>query len=235
MLRAAGELYLLIQPPALEDLRLDDGQRTRVAALSARAGKRWMETFGDPARLVSASERVRLALEQARANEAEVDAILSASQRRRLRQLALQSEGLAAFREPEVVQGLELSPRQRAQIRAIEDSVVIGQLREMRAGGMLGDDVNKPHEPDGPRAMERAIAVLSAEQSQRWSEMVGELIHGQLSAFPMPFSATTPERPTRRAAVTPHPDASARPELGLRKKSSQRKPIAQHEPSDHIS
>ena len=47
ILRAAGELYLLIQPPALDDLRLDDGQRAKVAELSASAGKRWMETFGD--------------------------------------------------------------------------------------------------------------------------------------------------------------------------------------------
>ena len=141
------------------------------------------------------AERVRLALEQARANETEVDAILSASQRLRLRQLSLQSEGLGAFREPEVVQGLGLSPRQREQIRAIEEEILIGQVREMRAGGMLGDAGNKPREPEGPRAMERALAVLTAEQSRRWSELVGEPIHGQLSAFPMPFS---PQRDPKR-------------------------------------
>ena len=195
VLRAAGELYLLIQPPALDDLRLDDGQRAKVAELSARAGKRWMETFGDRGRLVPPAERVRLALEQARANQTEVDAILSASQRLRLRQLALQSEGPGAFREPEVVQGLGLSPRQREQIRAIEEEVLIGQVREMRAGGMLGDAGNRPREQEGPRAMERALAVLTAEQSRRWSEMVGEPIDGQLSAFPMPFS---PQRDPKR-------------------------------------
>ena len=201
VLRAAGELYLLIQPPALDDLRLDDGQRAKVAELSARAGKRWMETFGDRGRLVPPAERIRLALEQARANETEVDAILSASQRLRLRQLALQSEGLGAFREPEVVEGLGLSPRQREQIRAIEEEVLIGQVREMRAGGMLGDAGNKPRESEGPRAMERALAVLTAEQSRRWSEMVGEPIHGQLSAFPMPFS---PQRDPKRRPLD-HP------------------------------
>jgi len=196
VLRAAGELYLLIQPPALDDLRLDEGQRARVAELSARAGKRWIETFGDRGRLVPPAERVRLALEQVRANQTEIDAILSTSQRLRLRQLALQSEGLGAFREPEVVEGLGLSPRQREQIRAIEEEVRIGQVREMRAGGLLADAANKPHEPEGPRAMERALAVLTAEQSRRWREMVGEPIHGQLSAFPMPFR---PQRDPKRA------------------------------------
>jgi hypothetical protein len=187
----------LIQPPALDDLRLDDGQRAKVAELSARAGKRWMETFGDRGRPVTPADRVRLALEQARANETEVDAILSAPQRLRLRQLALQSEGLGAFREPEVVEGLGLSPRQREQIRAIEEEILIGQVREMRAGGTLGDAGIKPREPEGPRAMERALAALTAEQSRRWSEMVGTPIHGQLSAFPMPFS---PQRDPRRRA-----------------------------------
>jgi hypothetical protein len=138
---------------------------------------------------------VRLAFDQARANETEVDAILSASQRRRLRQLSLQSEGLGAFREPEVVQGLGLSPRQREQIRAIEEEVLIGQMREMRAGGMPGDAGTKPRELEVPKAMERALAVLTAEQSRRWSELVGEAIDGQLSAFPMPFS---PQRDPKR-------------------------------------
>ena len=110
VLRAAGELYLLIQPSALDDLRLDPGQRAKVAELSARAGKRWLESFGDPARQPRAAERVRLALEQARVNEAEVDAILTQSQRLRLRQIALQAEGSGAFREPEVVDALRLTP-----------------------------------------------------------------------------------------------------------------------------
>ena len=134
MLRAAGQLYLLAQPSALDDLRLDEGQRAKVADLSARAGRRWMDAFGDPARLPPPAERVRIALEQARANEAEVDAILTPSQRVRLRQIALQSEGPAAFREPEVVEALGLTPGQRERIRAIEEEILFGQMREMQSG-----------------------------------------------------------------------------------------------------
>jgi hypothetical protein len=94
-----------------------------------------------------------------------------------------------------VVQGLGLSARQREQIRAIEEEVLIGQVREMQAEGMLGDGGAKLREPEGPKAMERALAVLTAEQSRRWSELVGEAIDGQLSAFPMPFS---PQRDAKR-------------------------------------
>ena len=134
VLRAAGELYLLAQPSALDDLRLDKGQRAKVADLSDRAGKRWMESFGDPAHRRPPVERVRIALEQARANEAEVDAILTPSQRVRLRQIALQSEGPAAFREPEVVEALGLKPGQRERIRAIEEENLFSQMREMQSG-----------------------------------------------------------------------------------------------------
>ena len=149
VLRAAGELYLLAQPSALDDLRLDEGQRAKVADLSDRAGRRWMESFGDPAHRRPPVERVRIALEQARANEAEVDAILTPSQRVRLRQIALQSEGPAAFREPEVVEALGLTPGQRERIRAIEEEALFGQIRELpigegpRGGRQAGDGAHR--------------------------------------------------------------------------------------------
>ena len=140
VLRAAGELYLLAQPSAHDDLRLDESQRAKVADLSDRAGRRWIEAFGDPAHLRPPVERARLALEQARANEAEVDAILLPSQRVRLRQIALQSEGPAAFREPEVVEALGLTarparadPRDRGGVRPPPDARdPIGKVAEGR-------------------------------------------------------------------------------------------------------
>ncbi|MGP0063269.1 MAG: serine/threonine protein kinase [Isosphaeraceae bacterium] len=188
VLRAAGQLYLLIQPTALDDLRLDEGQRARVAELSSRAAARWTDAFGDPARLPSPSERIRIGLEQARANEAEVDAILTPPQRVRLRQIALQSEGLAAFREPEVVEALGLTPGQREQIRAIEDQTLFGQIREMQSGKSL-EDAGKP-------AMGRILVVLTTEQARHWNELTGDPIRGPLSAFPMPFR---PQHKPKRA------------------------------------
>jgi eukaryotic-like serine/threonine-protein kinase len=189
VLRAAGELYLLAQPAAHDDLRLDEGQRAKVADLSDRAGRRWTLAFGDRAHPRPAVERVRLALEQARANEAEVDAILTPSQRVRLRQIALQSEGPAAFREPEVVEALALTPGQRERIRAIEEELLFGQMREMQSG-KAPDNAVKP-------LVERILAVLAADQAERWKEMAGEPILGPLSPFPAPFR---PQRDPKRTA-----------------------------------
>ncbi len=190
VLRAAGQLYLLIQPAALDDLQLDEGQRKKVADLSARAAARWTKTFGDPPRLPPPAERVRIALEQARANESEVDAILTSVQRFRLRQIALQSEGLAAFREPEVVEALGLSHGQREQIRGIEDEAFFGQIRPRRSG--------EAHEDIGRAAMARVLAILAPEQVQRWSELAGDPIRGPLSPFPIPFRPQPEAKPAPR-------------------------------------
>ena len=194
VLRAAGDLFLLIQPTSLNDLRLDEGQRARVADLSSRAGKRWMETFGDPDRLPHAADRVRLGLEQARANQAEIETILTSTQQHRLRQIALQSEGAGAFREPEVVDALRLTSEQRERIRAIEEEALIGQLREMRSG-IAPVEGAKARGPKGPSAWERILAVLTADQSRRWRELVGEPIRGPLRAFPTSFGP--PRAPSR--------------------------------------
>jgi eukaryotic-like serine/threonine-protein kinase len=158
-----------------------------VAHLWARAGRRWTDAFGDPAHPPTPAERTRLALEQARDNEAEIDAILTPPQLVRLRQIALQSEGPTAFREPEVVEALGLTPSQRERIRAIREAIFFGQMREIQAG-KAPEDAAKP-------AMERIQTVLTAEQARRWKELAGEPIHGPLNTFPTPLQ---PVRDPRR-------------------------------------
>jgi hypothetical protein len=138
---------------------------------------------------------VRLALEQARDNEAEVDAILTPAQHRRLRQLALQSEGSGAFREPEVIDALRLTPAQREQIRAIEEEFRFSQMRELGSGPLSGE-ATKPRAMRAIQGMDGILRVLTGEQLRRWREMAGEPIRGTLRAFPMPFSAPRdPNRP----------------------------------------
>jgi serine/threonine protein kinase len=179
VLRAAGELYLLAQPTALDDLRLDEGQRRKVADLSARAGRRYLDAFGDPGHLPAPAERVRIALEQVRANESEMDAILTPSQRARLRQIALQSEGPTAFREPEVVEALGLTPAQRERIHMIAEEALSRQNRDIRG--------EKASDAAAMSPMRRILAVLDPRQARRWGEMAGEPVRGPLSVFPMPF------------------------------------------------
>jgi serine/threonine protein kinase len=174
VLHAAGKLYLLCQPPVLDDLGLDGGQRAKMRSLTARVGKEWLASFRDIGRLPPA-ERRRRATVRARANEAAVNAILAPKQQARLRQIALQAEGVGAFLEPEVVAALSLTAEQREQIRALEEEALFGWMR--------------PPAPGGKSPGERALEVLTREQARLWRGMTGVPVRGLVSPFavPMPF------------------------------------------------
>ena len=191
VLQAAGKLYLLANPAVHDDLGLDDGQRKKVKELAARLGKRWTESFNDLARL-SPAERGRRVVEQARADEADVNAILTGVQQTRLRQIGLQADGPGAFRDPEVAADLRLTAEQRERIRAIEDDAFFSWMRMAafppRPGG--GPDAAK----DRP-ANERILEALTPEQVARWKEMTGEPFKGSLMPSPPPFGPPPPPSP----------------------------------------
>jgi serine/threonine protein kinase len=191
VLQAASKLYLLGASDVHDDLGLSADQRTRVKELTARLGKRWVESFNDFSRLTPA-ERGRRVLEQARADEAEVNAILTRAQQTRLRQIALQSEGPGAFRDPEVVAALRLTPAQRDGIRAIEDEAFFAMMRTI-GPPPPGAASPEPRPKERP-ANERILALLTEEQAQRWEEMTGPPFEGALKPFPPPFGPPPPPR-----------------------------------------
>lgn len=196
VLRAANHLYLLVQPPSLDDLRLDERQQARLKEVSARAARQWIESINERSRL-SPAERIQRSLAQARANEADVNAILTPAQRARLHQIALQAEGVGAFREPEVVTGLGLTPDQRDRIRAIEEDVFFSRMRSAEPGTPTAT-LAPSRDPTARPAMERILEVLSEEQSRRWTAMIGDPIRGSLSPFPSPFGPTRVQKPPSR-------------------------------------
>src|SRR5207237_1146936 len=74
------------------------------------------ETFGRPP-----GEREHRRLEMARKQEVEVAGLLSPSEYRRFKEIALQFLGALAFSDPDVAEALQLSPEQKRQFRAIQD------------------------------------------------------------------------------------------------------------------
>ena len=183
MLRAASRLYLLGQPAVCDDLRLDGAQRPRVKEFCARVGKEWRESLEEAGRLPPA-ERGRRAVERARTYEAEVNELLTAPQRLRLRQVALQAEGPGAFGEPEVVSELKLTPEQRDQIRAIEEEAIFSRMRGPRPG--------KPSGASETMTNDRLLAVLTDEQVRRWKAMTGEPARFPITPFGSPNARGLP-------------------------------------------
>ena len=178
VLHAASKLYLLCQQSVLGDLGLTIGQRAKMKALTARVGKEWFDSLGDVGKLAPA-ERRRRATAQARVNEAAVNAILTPAQQARLRQIGLQAEGVGAFREPEVVAALSLTPQQRERLRTIEEGALLAWMRPMAPGKPAG---------------EQALEVLSGEQTRQWRLLTGKPLKGLVNPF---APVLGPRRPTK--------------------------------------
>src|SRR5262249_44723607 len=106
-LQGAWIVPLLGQPTVQDDLRLTEEQRTKISELSQRLGSWWNELGREFARL-SPEERKQRFVEQARASDTEVRQILNLGQQQRTQQIALQLQGVSAFRDPDVAAALKL-------------------------------------------------------------------------------------------------------------------------------
>jgi hypothetical protein len=183
VLQGAGQVFLLGDRTVLEDLRLTAEQKDKVGDMTHRNGEQMMAAFQDFQRLSPEDRRQRF-LDLARTNDAEVNTILTPQQRQRLKQIALQQQGMRAFHDPDVVAALKLTADQKERIRAVEMDL----QREFfpwpgggpgSGGGFGGGPVGPPgSRPDPDQfwrvATEKLQAVLTAEQARRWKEMTGE-------------------------------------------------------------
>ena len=187
ILRSATHFYLLYQPAVLDDLGITDQQRPAIEELTARVGQEWLDSFKDIG-LTSATERARRTLAQARANDARLSELLTPAQHGRLRQIGLQSEGAAAFRDQEVAVAIGLSPLQRERIRTIEDDASFGWLRGRNRPSGAGSQVDSPSQTRSTN--QRLLDVLTEDQIKKWRELTGNGLKQPLLPFGVP--PTTP-------------------------------------------
>lgn len=159
------------------------------------------------------ARRRRLA-RMAEEHERTLATILTEPQRARLAQIALQCQGLFAFKDPDVIQTLQLTAAQRAAIRTIEEQTLwpgfgwpgpgpgpgpMGPLPLGRGPGAPG--LRPPPPPAGhltspPNAsaviMQQVLAVLTPQQVQAWQQMIGPPFEG---AGPELFFGSPPRPP----------------------------------------
>jgi serine/threonine protein kinase len=186
-LQGAGHFYLLLDGVVLNDLRVSTGQRERIAE-ARRLADHCKMPFPEILRLTHEQRRQRF-LDEARANDAAIKTILTSKQQKRLRQIARQARGLATFQDTEVVSRLRLTAEQRERIRGIEMGLFVGKWGFGSRTGPGKDHPPKHPRGPGPRiddqahkaAMDKALAVLTEKQKERWREMIGEPFAGALS------------------------------------------------------
>jgi hypothetical protein len=113
--------------------------------------------------------------------------ILTPRQLKRLGQIEIQAQGVAALMRSEVQKELSLSDKQREEIRSITDAgekevreTLKSPPSDARGWAEVGKKLRKLHQD----TEERALAVLNDEQRKAWKEMTGEPFELKMAAPP---------------------------------------------------
>lgn len=175
VLQADRQLFLLREPAVHADLETTTAQQQQLAAMTEHPTEPRRESFRSP-REVPTDEQRRRTLAIAREHEAALATILSAEQRQRLGQIALQCQGTRALREPDVTKTLKLTAEQKERLRAIE-----AQAFRSFSDRFRKDSTRTESFADLAKAtMQQMLAVLTAEQRQQWRSLTGKPYQGPL-------------------------------------------------------
>ncbi|MGQ9576397.1 MAG: hypothetical protein ACUVUC_13870 [Thermoguttaceae bacterium] len=208
-----SSLMLLGMPEVQKELALSDQQIDQLKQLMAETQKQMRSPFGDMTfqeiQQLSQEERTKLlaearktAEEANKRTEQKINEILEAKQAKRLSELRIQREGLAAMNRPEVAEELGLSEQQQARIRKIQE-----ESRRPPASGFPGPDATPEERREFFTRMQKQrqkveadiLDVLTDQQRAKWAEMKGKEFK-----FPQPkFPAFGPGGPGRPGAFGP--------------------------------
>jgi hypothetical protein len=183
-----GGAGLIANKDVQKELTLTDEQTAKAEAVARVVREKH---HGDFAKLddLDALERFEKTAELVRTmtgetNKALAD-VLKPEQLKRYRQIQLLHLGLMAFTEPDVRSKLKLTDAQVGRIGRINaDSQSQRRALAQGAGGNRGD-MQKKAATIGKEGMDKALAVLSADQKQAWKDMTGEPFEVRSQGFPV--------------------------------------------------
>ena len=182
VIQGAWKHMLLGIPEVQDELKLNGSQRGRVRDVVGDIEPRG-ERFGDFLKM-DRDQRDGAMVDEMRRHETEIAAIMTAEQRGRFEQLALQSRGVLAFREATVMRALDLTPDQRERIRLLENDPERPGGEGGGPGGRPGGVGGGPRFGPGPKgAMDKALAILTPVQLKRWNELIGPKFTGFRGGF----------------------------------------------------
>jgi Spy/CpxP family protein refolding chaperone len=169
-----GSTRLLNRRQVQEELKLTEEQVKQLKEISQKMIKQ-MEELKDlkgPTRFDKMVEKFR------EADEA-VSSVLRPEQRKRLKQLALQMQGLRALATPEVAKELSLTDEQKKKIQeALEGARKQAPDREDFDTPEFRAEARQRMAELMKKTREKVLAMLTDEQRVKWKEMLGEPFKG---------------------------------------------------------
>jgi serine/threonine protein kinase len=183
----------LENPKVQEDLALADDQQERLTNLQVA----WkLERERDQKDFWSLSEELRRKrmILNAEEHDRELKELLSGKQRQRLTEIVIQSAGILAFRNPDIVKELKLTSEQRKAIREIEREVFrppFDPAFDSWRPGHGPPDKNGPSGKDWPpskrgepprlkksESVAKVLAILTSDQIATWQALIGDSFAG---------------------------------------------------------
>src|SRR5580765_4129724 len=129
---------LLENPDVVEALALTEDEQTELTALLDKR-KEERNTFWRDALNLDEETRRRESVRLVEKYDGKIGEILSLRQIERLKQLAIQSQGVYVFKEPEIVDELSITAAHRKAIRAIEHDMYAKHFSQRERGRGKGE------------------------------------------------------------------------------------------------
>jgi len=166
-----GGVELLQNVSVQKELKLTDEQIKKSKEAANQVRQKYQEAFSK-IRELTQEEQNELRKKVSQETLQALKEVLKPGQVKRLKQIELQQRGLLAFQEPEVDKALKLTEEQKAQIKTLSEDLA-REMRGLFQGGDFQEAIKKV--PVLRRqALEKGIAVLTAEQKKAWQELTGE-------------------------------------------------------------
>lgn len=162
-----NQFVLLRQPAVQEELKLTAEEKEKI--------KKLFEGFRD--RLIEAVENGQrdkmagLIQEQEKA----LPTVLNASQRKRLKEVFIQVQGLWALTDPGISKDLQITTEQKKKIQDLQKESEEAMKKLFQQGGAANrKDAQRKLADFHKQANEKGLALLTTAQQAKWKELSGE-------------------------------------------------------------
>ena len=183
-----GGAGLVANQGVQKELKLTKEQTSKAEAVARAVREKYHGEFAKfdeldaQARFEKTAEIVRNMTSETNKGLADV---LKPEQMKRYRQIQLQHLGLMAFTEPDVRSKLKLTDAQVDRIGRINADSQSQRRALAQGGGGTREEMRKKAATLGKEGMDKALAVLSADQTQAWKDMTGEPFEVRFQGFPV--------------------------------------------------
>jgi Spy/CpxP family protein refolding chaperone len=170
----AMEIVLLRQHSVQHDLKLTDVHGKKIHSFATEKWKKAREIHKLPA-----AEQDAKYNELTKENEKFLSSLLTADQRTRLDQIALQVAGLLTAGRPDIASKLKLTSDQKKKLEALHKEAhkeAKAILKEATDANTKHEELKKLHETNKTHL----IGLLTSEQKAIWKTLIGPEFKGEL-------------------------------------------------------